>query len=70
MDELKYCHIRIGSPRQNAYGESFDATLRRECLNQELFHSLVDAKVKTERWRRRYNEVRPHSALGYLTPVE
>jgi transposase InsO family protein len=68
--DVKPHHIEPGSPWQNAYGESFNATLRRECLNQELFHSLLDATVKTERWRRWYNETRPHSALGYLTPVE
>ena len=67
---VKPHHIEPESPWQNAYGESFNATMRRECLNQELFHSLMDAKVKTERWRRWYNEARPHSALGYLTPVE
>ncbi len=66
---VKPYHIEPGSPWWNAYGESFNATLRRECLNQELFHSLMDAKVKAERWRW-YNEIRPHSALGYLTPVE
>ncbi len=63
-------HIDRGSPWQNAYGESFNTTLRRECLNRELFHSVMEAKVKTERWRIRYNERRPHSSLGYLTPVE
>lgn len=63
-------HIDPGSPWQNAYGESFNATLRRECLNRELFHTVTDAKIKTERWRRRYNRRRPHSSLGYLTPAE
>ncbi len=63
-------HIAPGSPWQNAYGESFNATLRRECLNQELFHSVLDARTKTSLWRRGYNTQRPHSALGYLTPEE
>lgn len=67
---IKTHHIDPGSPWQNAYGESFHATLRRECLSRELFHTLVEARVKTERWRIRYNERRPHSSLGYLTPVE
>lgn len=63
-------HIAPGSPWQNAYGESFNATLRRECLNQELFHGILDARTKTGLWRRRYNTQRPHSALGYRTPAE
>lgn len=68
--DVKTHHIDPGSPWQNAYGESFNATLRRECLNRELFHSVIEARVKTERWRQRYNGRRPHSSLGYLTPVE
>lgn len=63
-------HIAPGSPWQNAYGESFNAALRRECLNQELFHGVLDAQAKTGLWRRRYNRQRPHSALGYRTPEE
>lgn len=63
-------HIEPGSPWQNAYGESFNATLRRECLNQELFHSVPDARAKTGLWQKRYNRERPHSALGYKTPEE
>jgi len=63
-------HIKPGSPWQNAYGESFNATLRRECLNQELFHSVIDARTKTGQWRQWYNSGRPHSALGYRTPEE
>ncbi len=67
---VKTHHIDPGSPWQNAYGESFNAILRRECLNRELFHGVLEARVKTELWRRRYNERRPHSSLGYLTPAE
>jgi transposase InsO family protein len=63
-------HIDPGSPWQNAYGESFNAILRRECLNRDLFHSMLEARIKTELWRRKYNERRPHSSLGYLTPVQ
>jgi putative transposase len=63
-------HIDPGSPWQNPYVESFHATLRRECLNRELFYGLVEARVKTESWRERYNNHRPHSSLGYLTPVQ
>ena len=63
-------HIDPGSPWQNAYGESFNAILRRECLNRELFHGVLEARIKTQLWRRRYNERCPHSSLGYLTPVQ
>ena len=63
-------HIDPGSPWQNAYGESFNAILRRECLNRELFHGILEARVKTEIWRDRYNNRRPHSSLGYRTPVQ
>ena len=63
-------HIDPGSPWQNAYGESFNAILRRDCLNRELFHSVLEARIKTQRWRQRYNTKRPHSGLGYLTPAE
>lgn len=68
--EVKTHHIDPGSPWQNPYGESFHATLRRECLSRELFHTVRAAQVQIERCRRRYNERRPHSSLGYLTPVE
>jgi len=63
-------HIDPGSPWQNAYGESFNAILRRECLNRELFYGVLEARVKAEAWRQRYNNRRPHSSLGYRTPVQ
>ena len=63
-------HIDPGSPWQNAYGESFNAILRRECLNRELFYGVLEARVKTESWRQRYNTCRPHSSLGFRTPVQ
>lgn len=63
-------HIAPGSPWQNAYGKSFNAALRRQCLNQELFHGVLAARAKTGLWRRRYNRQRPHSALGCRTPEE
>ena len=67
---VKTHHIDPGSPWQNAYGESFNAILRRECLNRELFHSMLEARIKTDRWRSCYNTTRPHSGLGFLTPTE
>ena len=62
--------IEPGKPVQNAYVESFNGRLRDECLNANWFTSLRDARQKIERWRRDYNEQRPHSALGYLSPTE
>ena len=52
--------ISPGSPWQNAYVESFNSTLRRDCLDVEVFHNLADAQVKLTLYRRYYNEVRPH----------
>ena len=63
-------YIDPGSPWQNAYGESFNGRFRDECLNAEVFSNLAEAKVVTEGWRVDYNERRPHSSLGYLTPAE
>jgi putative transposase len=50
--------------------ESFNGRLRDECLNAHWFLSLADAKAKIEAWRRHYDEGRPHTALGWLTPRE
>ncbi len=63
-------YIDPGSPWQNAYGESFHSRFRDECLNVELFATVAEAKVVIEQWRRHYNQERPHSSLGYLTPAE
>jgi putative transposase len=62
--------IEPGKPWQNAVTESFNGKFRDECLSLKWFCSRADAKVITEAWRRHYNEVRPHSSLGYLTPNE
>lgn len=61
-------YIQPGKPTQNAFAESFNARLREECLDQELFLNLEDAKRKIETWRRFYNDFRPHSALGGMPP--
>ena len=63
-------YIDPGSPWQNAFGESFNGRFRDECLNLELFIGLAEAAVIAESWRVHYNHVRPHSSLGYLTPIE
>ncbi len=62
--------IEPGKPVQNAYIESFNGKLRDECLNENYFTSLAEAKMRIETWRKDYNEVRPHSSLGDLTPTE
>lgn len=61
-------YIQPGKPIQNAFIESFNSRFRDECLNEELFHDLNDAKKKIEKWRRYYNEERPHSSIGMKTP--
>jgi transposase InsO family protein len=61
--------IEPGSPWENGYVESFNGKLQDELLKREIFYSLEEAKVLIERWRRHYNQVRPHSALGYRPPA-
>ena len=61
--------IEPGSPWENGYVESFNGKLRDELLNGEIFTTLQEAKVLTEVWRREYNQVRPHSSLGYKPPA-
>ena len=62
--------IDPGKPWQNATNESFNDKFRDECLSLEWFRSRAEAKVLIQTWRRHYNEVRPHSSLGYMTPRE
>jgi putative transposase len=61
---------RPGKPTDNAFIESFNGKFRAECLNANWFLSLDEARRKCETWRRDYNEVRPHSAIGNITPIE
>jgi len=61
--------IAPGSPWENGYCESFNSKLRDELLNGEIFYTLKEAQTVIESWRRHYNEVRPHSALGYKPPA-
>ena len=60
---------RPGKPTDNAFIEAFNGRLRAECLNAHWFLSLDDARRKLEDWRREYNEVRPHSAIGNKAPI-
>lgn len=63
-------YITPGKPVENAYIESFNGKFRDECLNQEWFTSLADARRIIEAWRKDYNEVRPHSSLANQSPSE
>ena len=67
---IDWHYIQPGKPTQNAFIESFNGRLRDECLNETLFLSLRDARYELSRWREDYNQVRPHSALGNLSPAE
>lgn len=66
---IRMAHIDPGKPWQNGAAESLVATYRREVLNAELFYSIHEAQVMTDRWRRMYNEERPHSRLNYKPPA-
>ncbi|MCJ2116706.1 IS3 family transposase [Methylobacterium sp. J-001] len=62
-------YIEPGSPWENGYCESFNAKLRDELLNGEVFYTLKEAGVVIEQWRKHYNSIRPHSSLGYQPPA-
>ena len=66
---VKTLFIEPGSPWENGYVESFNGKLRDELLNGEIFYTMTEAKVLIEQWRRHYNTLRPHSALGYRPPA-
>jgi putative transposase len=63
-------YIDPGCPWQNGYGESFNGTVRDECLNMYVFLSVAEARARLEAFRQHYNEERPHSSLDYRTPLE
>ena len=65
----KTAYIAPGSPWENGYIESFNARLRDELLNGEIFYSLREAQILIESWRRHYNAVRPLGSLGYKPPA-
>ncbi len=67
--DVETLFIEPGSPWENGYVESFNGKLRDELLDREIFFTLAEAKILIERWRREYNTVRPHSALGYRPPA-
>jgi putative transposase len=69
-NQVQLHFITPGRPMENGYMESFNGKFRDECLNENWFLDLADARQKIEEWRCDYNQERPHSALGYLTPAE
>ena len=68
--DVETLYIAPGSPWENGYAESFHSRLRDEFLAREVFESLTAARKLTTAWREDYNNVRPHSSLGYVTPTE
>ena len=75
---LKWCqetnvdwhYIQPGKPMQNGFVESFNGSFRDECLNETLFSTLAQAREQINEWKEDYNNQRPHSSLGNLTPSE
>ena len=65
----KTAYIAPGSPWENGFIESFNARLRDELLDGEIFYTLAEAKIIVESWRRHFNTVRPHGSLGYKPPA-
>ena len=65
----KTAYIAPGSPWENGFIESFNARVRDELLNGEIFYTLKEAQIVVESWRRHYNAVRPHASLGYRPPA-
>jgi putative transposase len=66
---VKTLFIEKGSPWENGYIESFNGKMRDELLSREVFTTMKEAQVLIEGWRREYNQVRPHSSLGYRPPA-
>src|SRR5215471_13040583 len=64
-----FADITPGSPWENGFIESFNARLRDELLDGEIFYTLREAEIVIESWRRHYNAVRPHTSIGYRAPA-
>ena len=67
---VEWHYIQPGKPMQNGFVESFNGSFRDECLNETLFSSLTQARTQISAWQEDYNQNRPHSSLGNLTPQE
>ena len=70
LNKIELDFSRPGKPSDKAYMEAFNGRLRQECLNASSFLSMGDARARIEAWRTEYNQNRPHSALGGLTPIQ
>ena len=68
--KVEWHYIAPGKPMQNGFIESFNGSFRDECLNETLFTSLAEARMRIGAWKDDYNDYRPHSSLGNLTPSE
>ncbi len=66
---VRTAYIERGSPWENGFIESFNARLRDELLDGEIFYTLREAQIVIESWRRHYNAVRPHASIGYRAPA-
>ena len=65
---VEWKYIEPGKPVQNSYIESFNGKIRDECLNENWFETMEEAKTLIEMWRKDYNQYRPHSSLKGMTP--
>ena len=63
-------YIQPGKPMQNGFVESFNGSFRDECLNEQLFSSISEARTRITQWKEDYNRERPHSSLGNLAPYD
>jgi putative transposase len=70
LNDVELDFSRPGKPTDNGLIEAFNGRLRQECLNENWFLSLEDAREKVEEWRLQYNRDRPHGALGNMSPEE
>jgi len=68
--QIQLDFIQPGKPNQNAFVESFNGKFRDECLNMNWFYNLDEAKYIISKWKEDYNHHRPHSSLGYLSPID
>lgn len=68
--KIKHLLIEPGRPMQNGYIESFNGKFHDECLNEQWFTSLAQARSAIAQWRRDYNEIRPHSSCGRIPPAK
>ncbi len=66
---VKTLFIEPGSPWEDGYNERFNGSLGDEVLKREIFYTLEEAQIIIEMWRNEYNQIRPHSSLGYRSPV-